>query len=64
MANIIKLHHKRPKGPSWNKVVSHHILLSKAERIGVRDLRAFIGNKIGVFPWYDVHFVLKLKRHI
>jgi hypothetical protein len=64
MANPIKLHHKKQKGPSWNKVVPHHILLSKGERIGVRDLRAFIGNKIGVFPWYNVHFVSKLEIHI
>jgi hypothetical protein len=51
MANPTKLHHTRPKGPSWNKVVPHHILLSKGERIGVEDLGAFIINKIGVFPW-------------
>jgi hypothetical protein len=61
MANLIKLHHKRPKEPSWNKVVPHHILLSKGERIDARDLKAFIGNKIRVFPWYDIQFVSKLE---
>jgi hypothetical protein len=54
MANPIKLHHKRPKGPSWNKVVPHHILLSNGERIGVVDLRAFIGNKIRVGMMYNL----------
>jgi len=46
MANPIRSHHKRPKGPSWNKVVPHHILLNKGKRTCVGDVVGCMGRRM------------------
>lgn len=46
MASPISPCHKRPKGPSLNNMVSHHILLNKGERTIVGDVVGLIGKRI------------------
>ncbi len=46
MASPIKACHERPKGPSWNNMVSHHIILSKGDRTSVGDVVGLIETRI------------------
>ncbi len=49
MASPISPCYKRSKGPSWNNMVSHRILLSKGERTSVGDVVGFIGKILILF---------------
>ncbi len=45
VASLISPCHKRSKGPSWNNMVSHHILLSKRDRTSIGDVVGLIRKK-------------------
>jgi hypothetical protein len=50
MANPIRPLHKRPKGPSWNKVLAHHILQNKGERTNFENVLGLIKKRIAPNP--------------
>jgi hypothetical protein len=55
MANPRKPHHKKPSGPSQDKVVAHHILLNKGERIDVGNVVGLIRKRITLIPLSHYH---------
>jgi hypothetical protein len=64
MASLIRLYQRKPKEPSQNIVVPHHILLMKEEKTSVRSVMGVIRKRTILIDHRPLPPTLILANHI